>query len=141
MTPSDFKNMAKIYIGIDAGTKTGLAIWDKTSQQFIELLTVPIHTAMEWIKAYNGEGLTVVVEDARQVRFNTSPEKAQGAGYVKAHAQIWEAFLEDKGISYEMRRPNKAMTKWDADRFKRQTGWQGRTTTHSRDAALLVFGL
>ena len=125
--------------GIDAGTKTGLAIWDTKAKCFVEIKTVKIHTAFEIVSFYKEKGIKVVVEDARQVRYGTDKNKAQGAGSIKRDAKIWQDFLTDKGIPFEMRRPNKAITKWDAERFKRQTGWQGSTDTHRRDAALLVY--
>lgn len=136
----------KYIIGIDTGVNTGVGVWDNENKKIIEVKTVPIHKALEFVTSYhnaslNGLGaIAVIVEDARMVRFKTSPEKSQGAGYVKAHAQIWEAFLKDKGIQYEMRRPDKSITKWDAERFKRQTGYLDTTTSHGRDAALLVYG-
>jgi hypothetical protein len=36
--------------------------------------------------------------------------------------------------------PKAGATKWDADTFRRLTGYSGRTSNHARDAALLVWG-
>ena len=52
-----------------------------------------------------------------------------------------EDFLTDKKIPFEMVAPSRNSTKLSAEVFKRLTGWQGRTSEHSRDAAMLVFGL
>jgi hypothetical protein len=37
--------------------------------------------------------------------------------------------------------PMNIKTKIKAEAFKRLTGWQGQTNEHSRDAAMMVFGL
>jgi hypothetical protein len=39
-----------------------------------------------------------------------------------------------------MHKPQAHGTKWAADYFARVTGFKGRTSEHSRDAALLVYG-
>ena len=41
-----------IYIGIDPGTHTGVAVWDSKAQVFIELATIPIHQALLKVKNY-----------------------------------------------------------------------------------------
>lgn len=128
-------------IGIDTGTNTGLAVWNVKAQRFDVLITTQIHKAFPIVKRYHDEGfvIRVIVEDARQVKFNTSSDKAQGAGYVKAHAQIWEAFLEDFGIPFEMKRPEKKKTKLDTRQFQMMTGYTGLTSNHARDSGMLVY--
>jgi hypothetical protein len=128
-------------IGIDAGTKTGLAVWDVKAKRYDMVLTVPIHRAWEIVLEYKlkYDNILVVCEDARQVKFKTSVEKAQGAGSVKRDAAIWEGICVDKEIAYEMRRPNKAFTKWSAQQFATATGYPGRTDNHGRDAGMLVY--
>ena len=83
----------------------------------------------------------VRIEDARQRRWlgNKGREALQGAGSIKRDATIWEDFLTDKKIPFEMVAPSRNSTKLSAEVFKRLTGWQGRTSEHSRDAAMLVF--
>ena len=80
------------------------------------------------------------VEDARKAVFGRKMEgfKLQGAGSVKRDASIWEDFLTDLNIPFEMVRPNKRITKMKSDTFKNYFKWQGRTTYHSRDAAMLI---
>lgn len=148
--------MDKLVIGIDCGKHTGMAVWNSTQRKFTFIDTVLIHQAMEMVldlsKAYS---VLVVFEDARQRRWYghfdkklrrwvNSPEDdasvLQGAGSVKRDATIWEDFLLDHGISHVAAPPVKGGTKWDAKVFRRITGWQGRTSEHSRDAAILVFG-
>lgn len=88
----------------------------------------------------------VIFEDARTIRigggenFNRK-EKLQGVGSIKRDCAIWEEFLEGEGLPYQGKRWTRGTTKWDADYFKRTTGWTGQTNNHARDAAVLVFGL
>ena len=63
-----------------------------------------------------------------------------GAGSVKRDAVIWEEFCIDNGIKFFSVPPAKGLTKWSAQTFSEVTGWQGRTSNHGRDAALLVYG-
>ncbi len=66
--------------------------------------------------------------------------KQQGAGSVKRDCKIWEDFLTDLDIPFEMVAPRKGMTKYSAAAFKKLTGYEGKTSEHARDAAMLVFG-
>jgi hypothetical protein len=134
-----------IVIGIDTGTNTGLAIWDTEAKKLTEVNCYLIHKALDKVKLCVeaakeiGVDLYIRVEDARQVKFGTNKFKAQGAGSVKRDASIWEDFLTDLGVKFEMVRPQKAITKMDSANFKKITGWNSPTNSHSRDAALLVF--
>jgi len=134
-----------IAIGIDSGTNTGFAIWSKKEKRFIEVSTMKIHRALDKVKDYHKQGYTilVIVEDARKAVFGRSEDyhKAQGAGSVKRDASIWEDFLKDHNIKHIMQRPMKAKTKIDAVKFRTITKYTGLTSEHSRDAAMLVYGL
>ena len=136
--------MYRYYIGIDTGVNTGYAVYDKEIKQLTVVSTVMIHQAMLALLVIHKDGYSnecmVIVEDARQVRFNTDKAKLQGAGSVKRDAKMWEDFLKDLKFPFQMVRPKKAITKFDADKFKSVTGWEGRTNSHGRDAAMLVFG-
>lgn len=135
----------QFYIGIDCGVNTGLACWWKKEKQLSCVTTVKIHVAMDLIRQWHRTrgGMLVRVEDARQATWmrNGDVHKAQGAGSVMRDASIWEGFLEDLGVDYEMVRPRKEFTKWKEDAFKSLTKFEGRTSEHARDAALLVYGL
>ena len=137
-------------IGIDPGKHTGLAVWDTDQRRFVSLSTVPIHAALRTVYQLAGEspgGVRVYFEDARQRNW-LPPSRTEsdyrghlmGAGSVKRDSAIWEDALRDWGIPFEMVPPRGGMTKWTAASFARITGWEGRTSNHARDAALLVFG-
>lgn len=137
-----------IYIGIDTGVSTGLAVWSCRAMKFIEIETLKIHQAMQTVIEFNisaeagfYSGLTVIIEDARLRKWygNNSNAKLQGAGSVKRDAKIWEDFLKDKGINFELVAPSKGMTKMNAKSFEFLTKWTNKTSEHSRDAALLIF--
>jgi len=135
-----------IYIGIDTGVNTGIAVWDSGIKEFISVESQMIHEAMQttqrWFSVLNPTKTKVRVEDARQRKYITGGrEKLQGAGSVKRDAKIWEDFLTDYDIPYEMVAPKNNITKLSAETFKKMTGWQGRTNEHGRDAAMLIFGL
>ena len=139
-----------IYIGIDTGVHTGMAVWDSERKELVMVDTLKIHEALQIVSsyAYKDVPLCVRFEDARQRKWipfakNMTAElgRAQGAGYVKAHCQIWEDFLRDKDIPFEMIAPRRNVTKLSAEQFERITGYKGRTSEHARDAAMLVYGL
>lgn len=139
-----------LFIGIDPGHDTGLAVWDSGRRVFRAVATLRIHRALEAVTGWaddNPGQVRVVFEDARQRKWipdtgdlRREMGRRQGAGSVKRDAVIWQDFLTDKGIPFEAAKPRQGLTKWDAPTFARITGWTGRTSNHARDAALLVFG-
>lgn len=138
-----------VVIGIDPGTKTGLAVYGYNSKQLLTVSTLKIHEAFEVVKSQNttatavGGKILVRVEDARKrKRYGAnSNAKMQGAGAIKIQCKQWEEFLKAEGISYELVAPQSIRTKVDAVRFKQITGWTERTSNHGRDAGMLVYGL
>lgn len=141
-----------IWIGIDVGTDTGIAVYDGEVRRLTEVAKYPIHTALEKVKnlakfySFRNLGVTVVFEDARLRKWygnNTAKKdraKLQGAGSVKRDSKIWEEALKDWGIPYQKRAPKDNMTKLSAEAFQAKTGWKKRSNEHGRDAAMLVFG-
>lgn len=139
-----------IYIGIDPGTHTGMAIWDSRKGAFLSLETTSIHRALiavfhiHFSELGDGrEGVKLVFEDARQRKWFGEGDisaKQQGAGSVKRDCSIWEDFCNDYDIPFEARPPIKGATKVTAEYFKMISHYQGRTSSHSRDAAMLVIG-
>lgn len=136
----------KYCIGIDTGTHTGVAVWNREERRFEILVEMKIHKAMflvnEYVKAA-GDKVLVRVEDARKRnKFGERSEfKLQGAGSVKRDSTIWEDYLIDLKIDYNMVAPQHNHTKLSSDAFAKLTGYRERTNEHNRDAAMLVFGL
>lgn len=135
-------NIAMIRIGIDPGVSTGVAVSVRGNYEHI--LTMKIHDALPFVEKIIKEALVrvvVIVEDAR--KGGGSIARKQGAGSVKRDCKIWEDFLkkfeQDPMLESYFVRPNKKILKIDADKFKKITGWEGRTSNHARDAAMLIF--
>jgi len=142
-----------ICIGIDPGTHTGVAVWDSREGKFLSLETLPIHRALEKVKEMSHpfwhmdrlyhDDIQVVFEDARQRTWfgkGDTSAKLQGAGSVKRDCSIWEDFCKDYGIPFQAKPPVKGATKVSAEYFKMISHYTGRTSEHSRDAAMLVIG-
>ena len=139
-----------IYIGIDPGEYTGLAVWDGEGKRFTHIATLKLHEALEYVKHAHAvgdfKGVRVIFEDARlRTWFPRERSNAEyrghlmGAGAAKRDAAIWEEFLTDYGIPFEAHKPQPGGTKWNKDYWERVTGWTKRTSEHARDAALLVL--
>lgn len=139
------------YIGIDTGVNTGFAVWGTEKQAFDRIECLKIHAAMKivlnTILANPFIETVVRFEDARQRRWIPDTHdirremgRRQGAGSVKRDCQIWEDFLSDNGVRFEMIAPKNNATKMNGDVFKNLTKWPKRTNSHERDAAMLVFG-
>lgn len=144
------KRNYQFYIGIDCGVQTGLACWWKAEKTFSCITTIKIHQAMNLIRQWHNTrgGMLIRIEDARLRKWiprqkNEKAEKGkrEGAGSVKRDAKIWEDFLEDLGIDYELVPPKNNMTKVKSDYFMKITGVVERVSEHARDAAMLVYGL
>lgn len=135
-----------IFIGIDTGTHTGIAVWDSEEKQFLDIKTMMLHQALQMVitmcQIWKRENVIVLFEDARQRKWfgRNSDAKMQGAGSVKRDASIWEEFCTDYGIAFRALPPAKGATKMKPDYFKALTGWKGKTSVHARDAAMIVFG-
>lgn len=143
-----------LYIGIDTGTHTGIAVWDSQCHSFRQIECVKIHEAMRMVEEYKRlayeecQGLVVKIEDPRQrTWFGTEKmsreeerKRLQGVGSVKRDASIWDDFLSDLGVDYEMIAPKRNVTKLSHEAFVALTKYPGRTNEHKRDAAMLVFG-
>lgn len=132
------------FIGIDAGKHTGYALYDSKAKTLVEVKSMLIHRAMQQILHLHQSGvkLYVRVEDARKRKFfgDAGREQLQGAGSVKRDCTIWEDFLSDHNIPYEMVAPKNNRTKLNSARFKQYTNYSATTNEHSRDAAMLVYG-
>ena len=135
-----------IYIGIDPGRDTGVAVWDSVAGRLLLVKTMSITRAIHEVECLAercGKGCVMLIfEDARQRKWfgERSEFKQQGAGSVKRDCVIWETFCREQGIRFRAVPPVRGGTKVDKCRFKAVTGWTSKTSEHGRDAAILVFG-
>ena len=134
-------------IGIDPGTKTGIAVWDRKRQMFVSVQTKNIIEAMNNVLDLQYAPDTtqlverlLVIEDAR-TRSGSEAAK-MGAGSIRRDCSIWQEFAEYYDIDILWRatpRGKFKTTKLPAATFKKLTGWAERTSNHARDAAMLVW--
>jgi len=136
----------KIFIGIDPGVMTGIAIWEASVKKIASVRCLGVIKAMDYLlvckEAFAGEGMIVYIENPNLRKWygRNASQKQQGAGSIKRDYSIWVEFLQHHGIPYEEVNPAHIRTKMDAKTFASITGWQGKTNEHSRDAANLVYG-
>ncbi|WP_078124032.1 hypothetical protein [Leptospira alexanderi] len=135
----------KFLIGIDPGTMTGLAMWDMERKKLMYVGTYEFFGACEFVrflKQERGFDVCLIIEDARKRKWfgPNADAKRQGAGSVKRDCKLWEDFCNREEIPFHLVHPKKGGTKRAATEFEVLTGWEGRTSQHARDAAMLVFG-
>ena len=137
-----------ICVGIDPGIRTGLAVWDTTSRQFLDVRCSGIVDAMDYLRDLQSQRQIgcVVFEDARKRKWIPRERdlaqmkgRAMGAGSVRRDSAIWEEWCEHYEIDHIAVPPRSGLTKWTDDYFRRVTGYDRRTNEHGRDAAMLVF--
>jgi|JI10StandDraft_1071094.scaffolds.fasta_scaffold696108_2 hypothetical protein len=136
--------MSRLVIGIDPGVNTGFAVWHPRNKEFVMIETLYVHEAMERVLRlwHDGQLSHVVFEDARlRTWFGPKGREAlQGAGSIKRDCTILADFLGGHNIPFKTVSPLKKGAKVDAKRFSALTKYEGRTSEHARDAAMLVFG-
>ena len=136
--------MPRFDVGIDPGVNTGVALWDILMQRLDSVQTMMAADALCQVQLMAGHQSirTVIFEDARLRKWFGSKgrEALQGAGSIKRDCQIWEEWLTLHRIPFKAVAPQAGATKWSSEQFQKVTGWQGRTSEHARDAALLVYG-
>lgn len=139
------------YIGIDPGKATGLAIYDTETGQFDNVYSTTFWGAINAIDVLIAQSMTGKYELCAVVELPTTKavwHKAKSAGAkdraavnvgsVIREAELIVDYLKEQGIRVITQHPR---GKVDADYFKRVTGWQGVTNSHSRDAGILCYGL
>lgn len=132
-----------IAVGIDPGINTGMAIYNRQSKKIEKIFpALTMGDAQEQLLAIMKENpdLLVVLEDARKKvvpkKFR-KPERAYGAGHVRAMCYMWEDWLTRNGFTFMLVTPLRAkLSKCDLEKY---TGYSGLTSQHGRDAAMLVF--
>lgn len=146
----------KFYIGIDSGVHTGFAVWNSYGKKFYEIKTLSFWSCIERLYKYielsrnNTIELQAYIEDVTQNKpvFNKGKwsenqyrKIAQNVGQNKRDCQLIAEYLErHKIVVHKIKPDKKSMTKLKADEFLRLTGYDLRTSSHARDAAMLVFG-
>jgi hypothetical protein len=136
--------MTHLYVGIDPGTETGWAIWDRDQKRLTDMRTMTCVEAMVQVAMMHRAGSLglVVFEDSNlHGRRDKSPGAAMGAGSIRRECAIWREWLEIHQIPYRAVSARQKGAKLSAEQFVKLTGKAGRTSQHARDAAMMVWGM
>jgi hypothetical protein len=132
---------ANIYIGIDPGVITGVAIIINGKYSIIKQMN--IIKAMDLISSYIVDyDICLHVENPtfRKYFGNTGREKLQGAGSIKRDYKIWTEYAEHHKIRLFPIAPAAIGSDFDNENiFHATTGWTSKCGKHARDAAKIVF--
>lgn len=137
-------NIPLLRIGIDPGTTTGLAILDMITKKYILITSTTILRAMEIIDGYLAtHEVQLFIENPNTwipFRDNTNnANRLQGAGSIKRDYAIWLEYCGLRNISFEPVTLHSSIKKIDAKRFVKFTGYEGKTSSHGRDAAMMIL--
>ena len=142
----------KIYIGIDPGTHTGMAMWYKKAKT-LEILTTDFWGCIDKIDMLRKLGIDIecIIEDPglnkgmhwhkhnHKGSFALANDIAQKVGGNKREARLLIEYCIKEVIRYVGVKPTSS--KWNDGYFKSVTGYEGRSSQHARDAAKLVYGM
>lgn len=146
-----------IFIGIDTGATTGIAVWDSEKKELIEVRSSDFWGVHDYIfdkyhdpiMIRGARPVTVIIELPGKFLYrknNKYEEKvkrkiAVDYGGTRREAELLQGRFESLGFKVILLQPGKKSgTKMKAPAFKKLTGWKERTNEHGRDAAMLVFG-
>lgn len=132
-----------LIIGIDPGTTTGYAIWNKKEKKFEFIGCGKVLEVMRKLEIYGIFWKTLFLIENPNLRKwygKNSSQKLQGAGSIKRDYSIWLEWFEYNEVSFKELNPKNIKTKINSVQFEKLTGWKGKTNNHSRDAAMMVFG-
>ncbi|OZC04030.1 hypothetical protein BSZ36_14180 [Rubricoccus marinus] len=144
-----------LYLGIDPGTTTGLALADGADGRLVSVASAgPLATVrhLDALAREHAAGAVLVrgvwIEDSRPLPIyarNRNANRGERDRIARAvgHTDLLTGFYADlcasHGWAVALVEP-KRVAKWDADTLRRLAGWEARTNEHGRDAARLVFG-
>ncbi|WP_420455751.1 hypothetical protein [Rubrivirga sp.] len=141
---------ARVLVGIDPGTTTGLASVDVDTGAVLGVSSAgPLETVRQ-LEALAAEGRLAgaYLEDARALplyarhgRANRGQRDriARGVGQVDGLTDLYVSLLTALSVPFQCVEPSRRK-KWSAEVARRLTGYQGRTNEHGRDALRLVYG-
>jgi hypothetical protein len=128
-------------IGIDPGTKTGIAVIKDGI--YTDIKTMSIFEAIFYINDISvNEQIEVYIENPNLRKYfgNSGREVLQGAGSIKRDYAIWVEFFNKMKIKFYPVSPLSVGSQFDnLTIFKAATGWEKITSTHARDAAKIIF--
>ena len=140
-----------ILVGVDPDVENnGVAICDKRCHSFSLVGNMRIFVLLDKIQELvdAGEDVIVFIEAGwlvkksnwhghKKQKKSVGEKIAKNVGANHQVGKVIQEYCEVHNISYNLIRPQ---GKKNAAEFKRITGYQGRTNSEMRDAAMLVFG-
>lgn len=150
----------KLYIGIDPGVKTGWAVYDPWRKKMVEVCTKSFLSTLVAVNEIEVGVHETIDEDCEVTFFIENPglnkptfprnanRKAmerisRNVGANCREAELLIGCIREYGFKVIECRPKKnklSRGKMKMKEFQRLTGYEGRTSQHGRDAALLVWG-
>ena len=131
--------MQRITIGIDPGTHTGYSEYDRVEKRLTVLLTLDFVSTINRLRSIDRESVYAVVIEVPMTKKNWhGPKAAHDVGRVCRESELLAAVIIDMGFNVITQHPKGKVC---SKRFSLITGWKGRSNQHSRDAAMLAFGL
>ena len=161
----------KVYIGLDMGETTGIAVWFVNTKKltlysltFIEFLDYFYEKVLEIKKKYN---VILVIEDvianspvfkakfcyentknadgsaaSHNQKIGAVCKYAERVGAVKEKTKTIIELCKRYNIQTILKRPTKgSLTKLSHEQFVKMTGYKGRSNNHERDAAVMIYGM
>lgn len=149
-------NGDRIYMGIDPGVNTGIAVWNSSKGRFDALKTLTFWEAIDELQqwanlAHEFMPKKIIVEDPNMISttfvrpgvFGRSHAKiSQNVGAVKRDAQL--IIEKCKALGFEVVCIAPGANKYinlTAKQFQTMTGCNLQSSQHSRDAGAYVWGL
>jgi hypothetical protein len=137
--------MSKILIGIDPGTKTGVAFYQdgKLTELHTCRILIAFNEIFEKVFLAQKQAHLYIENPNTWKRFKGNKDshaRAQGAGSVKRDYAIWVEFCEYHKIPYTPVSVRGNLKKLTKEQFAKVTGYKGPSSVHSRDAGMMVWG-
>lgn len=141
-----------ICLGIDPGSRTGLAIVDQRTSRVLALATVDHERAFEAALALAQKHRPEAILIERPCAFGLFRERWRDAASARAAAHIERCVgqcqersdelvrrFREAGYRVEQVAPGKRAFKHSRAFFEQLTGWKGASSEHSRDAAAIAM--
>ena len=133
-------------IGIDCGTRSGVAVYNSQTKTITETRTTDFFGAIKFVRTFEPETVKIIVEvpsDFVYARNNFQGGKVRdkmciNIGGVRRESQLLAEALRRCGFNVSEVLPVRAH-KWTAEQLKRYLGIEARTSQHVRDAARLAL--
>lgn len=137
----------KYVIGIDAGVKSGLAIYNRQTKKIIYRKTATFWLVYEFVKTFEALANMLIIVETPKKNFVYSRNAKLGIGAVtkiafnsgennRESSLLVEGF---EALGFEVRQVTPTAAKWSAADLKRYTGITECSNSHERDAISLCW--